>query len=37
MSSKSFTKFLRKIFREELQTAVGKVLTENATNQKKVI
>ena len=37
MNSKSFTKLLRKIIREEVRTAVRDVLTENATNHKQVI
>lgn len=37
MSSKSFTKLLRKIIREEVRTAVRDVLTENTTDHKQVI
>ncbi len=37
MNSKSFTKLLRKIIREEVQTAIRDVLTENTTSHKQVI
>jgi hypothetical protein len=37
MGSKSFVKLLRKIIREEVQTAVRQVLTEQKTNHKQVI